>query len=157
MLLSFEDGRPFAQGASRYRYSPATEGEKTPRIIVGVLIEGISTEAAVDTGGVYLVCDQGIADVLDLDPAGGLGTDKLKLPRAPRPVPGTLHRLYLTLLAEEGENLTLEIVAFVPRLELNELRKLPSFMGLMGCLEWIRFAVDPTTDTFYFGAIDERG
>jgi len=89
MLLSFEDGRPFAHGACPFVYRPATERETVHRIFVPVQIEGIQTEAVVDTGGVYLVWN------------------------------------------------------------------LPSFMGLSGCLERIRFAVDSATDTFYFGAIDE--
>ena len=29
--------------------------------------------------------------------------------------------------------------------------ELPSFLGLMGCLERMRFAVDPLDNTFYFG------
>lgn len=156
MLLRFEDGRPFAQGASKYGYRPITKLEKTPRIFVTVKIQGISTEAVVDTGGVYLICNPEIADLLDLDPAGELGTDKVKTSRWGT-VPGTLHRLCLELLAEEGKGIKLQATAFVPRLQPNELWNLPSFMGLSGCLERIRFAVDPVTDTFYFGAIDERG
>jgi hypothetical protein len=153
MLLKFEDGRPFAQGASTYLYRPATERDTTPRIFVAVLIEDIPTETVVDTGGVYLVCEPETADLLDLDAASGLATDKVNI--RGRSVPGTLHRLYLTLLAEEGKSLKLETTAFVPRLRPNERWDLPPYMGLRGCLEWIRFAVDPTTDTFYFGTIDE--
>jgi hypothetical protein len=154
MLLKFEDGRPFAQGASTYLYRPATQWETTDRVHVAVRIEHIPTQAVVDTGAVYLVCDPEIADLLDLDPASGWEVDRPLLIRGYR-VSGTLHRLHLTLLAEEGEPLTLEVPAFVPCLQPNELWNLPYFMGLFGCLECIRFAVDPTTKTFYFGAIDE--
>jgi hypothetical protein len=31
---------------------------------------------------------------------------------------------------------------------------LPSFIGLNGCLERMRFAVDPTSDSFYFGPLE---
>lgn len=153
MLLRFEDGRQFAQGACSFVCRPATERETTHRIFVPVQIEGIQTEAVVDTGGVYLVCHPEIADLLRLDLAEKVGTDELNI--RGRKIPGTLYRLYLTLLAGEGKSHMLDIVAFVPRLEPNETWDLPSFMGLTGCLEWIRFAVDPTTDTFYFGAIGE--
>ena len=153
MLLRFEDGRPFAQGACPFVYRPATERETVHRIFVPVQIEDIQTEAVVDTGGVYLVCQPEIAALLSLDPASAIRTDELNI--RGRKVPGALYRLYLTLLAEEGKSHKLEIIAFVPRLEPNEPWNLPSFMGLTGCLEWIRFAVDPITDTFYFGAIDE--
>jgi hypothetical protein len=155
MLLKFEDGRPFAQGAATYRYRPATQRETTDRIHVVVRIEHIiETQAVLDTGAVYFVCDPEIADLLDLDPASGWEVDRPLLIRGYR-VSGTLHRLYLTLSAEEGESLTLEVPAFVPHLQPNELWDLPYFMGLFGCLECIRFAVDPATKTFYFGAIDE--
>jgi hypothetical protein len=32
---------------------------------------------------------------------------------------------------------------------------LPNFLGLSGFLERIRFAVDPGSNLFYFGALDE--
>ena len=155
MLLRFEDGRSFAQGACTFLYHPATEEDVTPRIIVAVQIEGLQTETVVDTGGVYLVCDPEIADLLDVDPARGLGIAELNI-RGIK-VSGSLHRLSLTLLAEQGQSIELEATAFVPRLQPNEPWKLPSFMGLMGCLERLRFAVDPSTDTFYFGALDGGG
>jgi hypothetical protein len=153
MLLNFEDGRQFAQGACSFVYRPATERETKHRIFVPVQIESIQTEAVVDTGGVYLVCHPEIADLLRLDLADKVGTDELNI-RGSK-IPGSLYRLYLTLLAEEGKPLTLQVSAFVPRLEPYETWDLPSFMGLTGCLEWIRFAVDPITETFYFSAIYE--
>jgi hypothetical protein len=114
MLLSFEDGRPFAHGACPFVYRPATERETVHRIFVPVQIEGIQTEAVVDTGGVYLVCHPEIADRLRLDLADQVGTDELNV--RGRRIPGTLYRLYLTLLAEEGKSLKLETTAFVPLL-----------------------------------------
>lgn len=154
-MLCFVDGRPFSQGACTFSYRPVTEQDTTPRIVVGVQIEGLYTETAVDTGGVYLVCDPEIADLLKLDPSSGLGTHKLQI-RGFK-VRGTLHRVSLTLLAQEGQSLELEVTVFVPCLQPNQLWDLPPFMGLTGCLERLRFAVDPTTDTFYFGPIDREG
>jgi len=152
MLLSFEDGRPFARGAATYLDHLATKPETTPRIFVHVQIEHILTETVIDTGAPYLVCDPEIADRLDLDPSSGYKVAPLRI--RGHTVDGTLHRLCLTLLAEEGDSLTLEVSAFVPCLQPNQLWDLPYYMGLLGCLEWVRFAVDPTTNTFYFGAID---
>lgn len=56
------------------------------------------------------------------------------------------------LLADEGqgESLTLDVTAFLP----DDRWNLPNMLGLTGCLERIRFAVDPANDLFYFGAID---
>ncbi|MFB0536973.1 MAG: hypothetical protein ACETWR_18565 [Anaerolineae bacterium] len=150
-MLRFEDGRLFSQGACTFSYRPATEQDTTPRIMIGVQIEGLYTETAVDTGGVYLVCDPEIVDLLKLDPSSGLGTDKLQIRGFE--VGGTLHRVSLTLLAQEGQSLELEVTAFVPHPQPNELWNLPPFMGLTGCLERLRFAVDPGTNVFYFGPL----
>lgn len=154
-MLRFEDGRPFSQGACTFSYRPATEQDTTPRIMIGVQIESLYTETAVDTGGVYLVCDPEIADLLKLDPSSGMGSNKLCIRGFE--VRGTLHRVSLTLLAQEGRSLELEVTAFVPCLQPHQLWSLPPFMGLAGCLEWLRFAVDPITDTFYFGSIGGEG
>ena len=154
MLLQFTNGRPFAQGCCGFLYRPATERETTPRIILTVQISGIETQAALDTGGVYLVCDPEVADLLDLDPSSGVGSDSLGI--RGRKVSGTLYRLPLRLVPDEGRGLELEVTAFVPSLEPYETWGLPSFMGLSGCLERLRFAVDPATDTFYFGAMEQE-
>jgi hypothetical protein len=66
-------------------------------------------------------------------------------------VRGTLHRLTLTLLAEEGEDVQIDTTAFVPDTSYEGVPALPSILGLHGCLERVRFACDPHTDTFYFG------
>jgi hypothetical protein len=41
--------------------------------------------------------------------------------------------------------------AFVPDTSHEAVPELPSILGLHGCLERVRFAFDPHTDTFYFG------
>ena len=151
MLLRFQDGRPFAQGACNYLYRPVPREETTPRIIVQVQVEGIETQAIVDIGGVYLVCEPQIAGLLKLKPADALRTDKLTIRGFT--YSGHIHRVSLTLLAQEGQSIRLEATAFVPHFPQWNL---PSFMGLSGCLERLRFAVDPDTDTFYFGALGEE-
>jgi len=149
MLLRFENEDPFAQGRCTYEYRPASEREDTPRIIVPVQIEGIATRAIIDTGGVYLICDPEIAEFLTLDPTESLGTETLGI-RGMR-YAGNLYRLLLGLMATEGEELQVEVTAFVPQLAISDEWALPSFLGLQGCLERLRFAVDPSHETFYFG------
>jgi len=58
----------------------------------------------------------------------------------------------LSLPATEGNSLLLEANAFVPDSEERILR-FPSFLGLQGCLEWVRFAIDPLDQMFYFGPL----
>jgi hypothetical protein len=67
-------------------------------------------------------------------------------------IKGGIHRLNLTVLASEGNGLSLEVTAFVPDSSKNFGATYPAFLGYAGCLEWIRFAVDPSTETFYFGS-----
>jgi hypothetical protein len=71
-------------------------------------------------------------------------------------VHGRLYRLNLTLLADEGEDLTIQTTAFVPEPDEAEgWGDMPCILGLYGCLERLRFAVDPHTEPFYFGpAVD---
>ena len=47
---------------------------------------------------------------------------------------------------------TFEATAFVPELEHGETWPLPSYLGGQGCLDRIRFAVDPGDEVVYFGA-----
>jgi hypothetical protein len=67
---------------------------------------------------------------------------------------GSLHRLNLRFPATQGDSLSVDVTAFVPDPELEQVwDEMPSFIGLNGCLERLRFAVDPATDTFYFGPL----
>jgi hypothetical protein len=65
-----------------------------------------------------------------------------------------MHRVPVTLLATAGEPLTFEATAFVPELEHGETWPLPSYLGWQGCLDRIRFAVDPADEVVYFGAVE---
>ena len=151
MTLTFPDGQPFATGATAYRYRPATPHETTPRVMLEVDIEGITPAAMVDTGGIYLFCNPHIATQLDLAAADALSGTLSILFRGEL-VQGRLYRLTLTLLADDGTDLPIQATAFVPELRENEpWGDLPCILGFYGCLERTRFAVDPMTDTFYFG------
>ena len=151
MPLTFADGEPFALGAAPYAYHKATTSETAPRIVLSVLIGGCETSAFVDTGGVYCLCTPPLAHQIGLDPASSLGTaaifwrrDRLR---------GRLYRLPITLLAAEGESLTIEVTAFVPELSSRQAwnDELPCVLGMQFCLERLRFAVDPEQELFYFG------
>ncbi|MBD2182745.1 hypothetical protein H6G03_17015 [Planktothrix sp. FACHB-1375] len=65
---------------------------------------------------------------------------------------GSIARMSITFRAQEGESLTQEATVFVPDVE-EYWGNFPSFIGLAGFLERIRFAIDPLTDTFYFGPL----
>jgi hypothetical protein len=149
MPLFFADGRAFVTGSQSHVFYAPTPAEPKARLVLRVTIEGLTTQAMVDTGGLYLFCMPSVARALHLDAAQALGAQTI-LFRDER-VQGTLHRLTCTLLAEEGEDMQLDVTAFVPDASYEAMPELPSILGLHGCLERARFAFDPATDTFYFG------
>jgi len=67
MNLNFSNGDVFTTGAIRYSYSPATVGETTNRIIIPIEIEGVKTQAVVDTGAPYVVVSPRIAKLAGLN------------------------------------------------------------------------------------------
>ena len=150
MPLFFTDGSPFVTSSQSNVYYVPTPAEPKARLVLRVAIESIVIQAMVDTGGLYLFCTPSVAHSLNLDAAQALGAQTI-LFRDER-VRGTLHRLTLTLLAEEGEDVQIDTTAFVPDASYEDVPELPSILGLHGCLERVRFAFDPHTDTFYFGA-----
>lgn len=155
MLLRFDNGDPYATGATPYGYGPATNQEITPRIIITVSINDFKTSAFVDTGGIFIITPE-VALHLGLDAKTGISTPNLGWRGSS--LPGVLHRVSLTLQADEGHPLTIEATAFVPQLSPYDSwpGDFPCILGMSGCLERLRFAVDPFTDTFYFGELSEQ-
>ena len=149
-LLLFANGETFAKGAIAYDYEPAIASETSNRIILQVQIQGIKTRAVVDTGAPYVICAPDIARRAGIDPASALKKDRMLI-RQMR-LDGFVYRLNLTLKAEVGEDLNVDATVFVPEVE-EFWGDFPSFIGLAGFLERIRFAIDPNTDTFYFGQL----
>lgn len=151
MSLNFADGTPFATGVVGYDSRPATVRETASRIFLQVEIEGEMTEAALDTGGVYFICNPSIANHLGLDVRDAL-EEKIVNIRGSSVV-GNLHRVNITFFADEGQGVEVDVTAFIPN-DTREERwaELPCFLGWQGCLERLRFAVDPTKEQFYFGS-----
>lgn len=154
MLLFFADKSPFATGAVQYSRLPIGRDERSSRLLLPVRLEGSQTEAVLDTGAPYVICAPQIADAIGLDAASAL--ENIRLSIRGTSVNGGLHLLEMRIPADQGSSLALEVTAFVPNPEFAEAWGiLPSFLGLTGCLDRFRFAVDPATDTFYFGPLGE--
>jgi len=151
MLLTFADGKPFATGVIPYAYTPAGD-DRTPRILLQVEFENILSTAAIDTGAPYVICAPAVAQLIGLDPMAALEQITIQI-RGVR-IRGNLHRLTLSFPASEGEPLSVDSTVFVPDEQSSvDWGNLPSFIGLTGCLERIRFAVDPSQDIFFFGSL----
>ena len=150
MLLLFPNRDTFATGAILYQYKPATPNEKTNRIFLRVEIAGYPTEAVVDTGAPYVVLAPAIARVVGVNSASALARERMLI--RGMVLDGNIYRLNIKLVAELGDDLDVQATVFVP--DREELwGNFPSFIGLGGFLERIRFAFDPATDTFYFGSL----
>ena len=152
MILQFADGEPFAVGATTYLYAPATDQDISDRIqlpIVCELTESTDVLAVVDTGSPYSILDPLIAKQIGFSPEMALERTAVTVRGAK--LRGSLIRLSTTLQAEVGENLTIDSTTFIPDSE-EQWNQFPSFIGQAGFLERIRFAIDPNTNTFYFGS-----
>jgi hypothetical protein len=144
-------GVEFASGESPCFVRPGFTGDRLNRLLVHVAVGQERTTAVLDTGGAFLVLDPAFATTVGIDRADALAHDRIHIRGFVHH--GTIHRMPLTLLATTGESLTFEATAFVPELEHGETWPLPSYLGWQGCLDRIRFAVDPADEVVYFGAV----
>ncbi len=153
MTLRFADDEPFTAGATEYYYSASTPSRQTAdRMTLLVEIEEQEVEAIIDTGACYLICHPELARAINFDPGESIPTENMNIRGLS--VKGELYGTNLCFLADEGNNLSIEATAFVPteRMQDDVANRLPkSFLGLVGCLERVRFAVDPFNRIFYFG------
>jgi hypothetical protein len=148
-MLYLDNDECFAQGACAFSRTISTQQGELDRITLLVQVDDITTEAAIDTGGAYLFCNPQLAETLNLDESDALTVNALEI--RGQTLRGTLHRVFLNLLADRGETIQLDVTAFVPRPGPHVEVDVPVYLGFRYCLENCRFAVDPVTDTFYFG------
>lgn len=149
MLLQFADGEPFATGAAHY--SAPASGPAARRISLQVELGDQLTTAFVDTGSPLLVCHPDLASLLDFDNAEALEVKEVFY--RGKWVEGFIHRAELTLLADEGNPLYVNASVFIPDPKQDFVDDFfpSSLLGMRNCLESIRFAIDPSNETFYFG------
>jgi predicted aspartyl protease len=143
MMLSLDNGTVFARSSAPYGYLP----EESPRINIQIEVEGNRLSAVIDTGAPYLVCGQQTADALRIPDSGAL--EEIVLSTRKGRLKGKLYRVAVTVLAADGESIELEATVFVP--DNDSWDDEPLFLGLLNCLDRLRFAVDPVDEVFYFG------
>lgn len=129
MTLLFSNEDTFATGATNYDYRPATSTETSNRIILQVEIQNVPTEAIVDTGAPYVICPPRIAKEAGFEEVEPL--ERLTMLVRGMRREGKIIRMGIKLLADEGENLTVDATAFVPDVE-EYWGNFPAFLGLTG-------------------------
>ena len=144
-MLWLESGEVFAVGRVAYSLFPPGDS----RLIVPIEIAGIEAFAIVDTGAPYLVCNLELAERIGVSGFDNIGSAQLRTHRGQ--ISGGLHRLPLKLIADEGVSVEIDATALVPDPDQLSWRYAPVFLGFVGCLERVRFAVDPREEKFYFG------
>jgi hypothetical protein len=130
-------------GRTPYGYS----GEPTAKLAIEVEIAGVRVSAIVDTAAPYMICEPEIAEQLSFTASESIGATQLRTHLGL--VTGHLYRAPIILPAASGASVELQATVFVP--EGDKWDDNPSFLGFHGCLERIRVAIDPGTESFYFG------
>lgn len=150
MALLFTNGNLFVKAWTPYEYRPATNSDLTNRIIIPIEIEGFPTSAFIDTASPYVVCSPEVAEVINIDPSTSIEQISYNI-RGNR-LRGGIHRLSITLLAQQGNPLSIESSVFVPyHIDKDVWDSYPTVLGLITFLELLRFAVDSFEEKFYFG------
>jgi len=146
--LVLRPGEPSFTGAARYSDGHPWFREDQSRIYVRFQPEGAELPhvALLDTGAHYCILDREIATGIDRFLTEPLG--QMELRTAYGTIRGDLHTHRITLLAEAGDSLDIESTVFV-----SPDWRAPSFLGYVGALDRLRFAVDPQLNRFYFGSL----
>jgi len=117
------------------------------RLLVAIhcIVDGLplASFGLLDTAAEWCVLPSDAVATLELDPAAG---ERVRLETRFGLFAGGLQRIPLTFVATEGQALTIDATWFVAADWSG-----PLVLGWKGCLERMRFALDPAEERFYFG------
>jgi predicted aspartyl protease len=143
----------FSTGVATYEdFYPGDEGNA--RIVLSVVVAGqVNTQAVVDTGTPWCILDPQLVKQAGVSPDSGYAPAGALMIRGVS-YKGRLHRISIGLRNErEGNDLEVPATVFVPAIPQGEPWPHPNFLGLIGLLDRIRFAVDPAENALYFGPL----
>lgn len=145
--LLLDPNRPFVTGVSEFLDAHPGFQEAQPRLYVKFQPAGaeIPHIALLDTGGHYCILDRDLAATIKDHLTEHIG--RVALSTAHGLVEGDLYTHTITLIAELGEPLDVESTVFV-----SPDWRAPSFLGYVGFLDRLHFAVAPEVNRFYFGS-----
>ena len=143
-MLRCRDGSAFTTGMSSYLDADPSHPSETSRIHVRVEFDGASVLALLDTGAAWSVLDAELAQELGLFKRDG---ESATISSRAGKIKGKLVRAATTLVADKGESIEVDSTVFVSS-DWPE----GNFIGYSGLLERIRFAIDPGSNSFAFGA-----
>ena len=146
MMLRYRDGSEFSTGMSSYLDADPDPSNPSAisRIHVRVKFDGASVLALLDTGAAWSVLNAELARELGLLERDG---ESVTISSRVGKIKGKLVRAETTLVADKGESIEVDSTVFVSS-DWPE----GNFIGYSGLLERIRFAIDPCSNSFSFGA-----
>ena len=146
-MLVRQNGTSFSTGRSRF--NDRAEGSDSPTAKIFVKIEphsfGLPILAQLDTGAAWSILDIEVAMELSLLNGGG---QPIEISTRKGLISGWLERTQIDILADEGATLSVQATVFV-----SPHWRWGNFIGYCGLLERVRFAVDPSDNSFYFGSM----
>lgn len=146
-MLVRQNGSSFCTGRSRF--NDRAEGSDAPTAKIFIKIEphsfGLPILAQLDTGAAWSILDTEVARELSL--LNGEG-EAIEISTRVGTVRGRLERTQIDIIADEGATLSVQATVFV-----SPHWKLGNFIGYCGLLERVRFAIDPSDNSFYFGSM----
>jgi hypothetical protein len=142
-------GEPFTVGRARFLDRIPDSREPTAKIFVKIKFPSLEAEepwfAQVDSGAPWSVLNREVAYALGvLDSDGDLVFVSTRLGL----ITGRLERIQVALMADEGESTEVEATFFVSKDWIG-----PTFLGYSGFLDRIRIAIDPSSDSVFFGPL----
>jgi len=145
--LILPEQRPFSGAASYYDIAPGRPVDD-PRIHIRLKISEDRPEilAMVDTAAPWCILEPSLAGTAkdSLESLSGIAA----IDSRPGPFPGKLYRGAVTVVAEEGETLTVDTTFFLARDWPGG-----NIVGYQGFLERFRFGVDPALNRFFFSSL----
>ena len=145
-MLTLND-EEFASGVSTYFDKDPTLTSEQTSINVSIVLQGkmsIPVFARLDPATPWVVLNSELNEQIGLH----VSSQHLILHTATGLRRGCLERFPITLVAEQGDSLEIEATLFV----CNDWDR-GNFLGYSGFIERIRFAVDPSSNRFYFGSL----
>ena len=139
-----EEGQPFTTGLCKYYDGIEADESGDSKLFIAVKLGTLETPilAMVDTGAPFCIFEPEILAELgysfEVDRAIRLSTRR-------GPKLGSPDRIPITFIANEGKSLEVESTVFVT------VDWKGNFIGFMGCLQRLRFAIDPSANSFHFG------
>jgi hypothetical protein len=139
----------FAQGMLTYGDRLGTDS----RIVIPLeLGEGNAITFVVDTGSLWTIIGPEEAESIDANLLEPVGSTLVSIRGST--LRGNLYRVPVRLIAVAGTDMEFEATIWIPEIRENGEWHLPNLLGLNGFLNFLRFAVDPTINGFYFGSME---